>query len=151
MLRDVENEAGAWLWPVMRLLLPPAGAEDPGRLPDDASDKRAEIFLSIGLAVNALDPNVRTQVNRVPGPAVSSPQRELKRDLAAGEEDTGQPRTRVGEGELGCSRYCRVDFTECVTQLIGYLHGVCLGTQLWRQHVAQLELNRLTDAGQFRD
>lgn len=53
MLRDVENEAGARPWPVMRLLLPPAGAEDPGRLPDDASNKRAELFLSIDLAVNA--------------------------------------------------------------------------------------------------
>jgi len=151
MLRDVKNEAGAWLGPVMRLLLPPAGAKDPGRLPDDASNKRAELFLSIDLAVNALDPNVRTQVNRVPSPAVSSPQRELKRDLAAGEKDTGQPRTRVGEGELGCSRYCPFDFTECIAQLIRYLHGVRLGTQFWRQHVAQLELNCLTDGGQFSE
>ena len=53
MLRDVKNEAGVWLGPVMRLLLPPAGAKDPGRLPDDASNKRAELFLSIDLAVNA--------------------------------------------------------------------------------------------------
>src|SRR6202034_3147889 len=131
MLRDIKNEAGAWLRPVMRLLLPPAGAEDPGRLPDDASNKRAELFLSVDLAVNALDPNVRTQVNRVPSPAVSSPQRELKRDLAAGEEDTGQPRTPP---------FCPVDFPEFIAQLIRYLHGVRLGTQFWRQHIAQLEL-----------
>ena len=135
----------------MRLLLPPACAEDPGRLPDDASNKRAELFPSIDLAVNALDPNVRTQVNRVPGPAVSPPQRELKRDLAAGEKNPGQPCTRVGEGELGCSRYRPFDFTERIAQLIRYLHGVRLGTQFWRQHVAQFELNCLTDAGQFRE
>src|ERR1700689_2697940 len=103
MLRDVKNEAGAWLRPVIRLLVPPAGAERHGRLPDDASNKHAELFLSIDLAVNALDPNVRTQLNRVPSPAVSSPRRELKRDLAPGEEDTRQPRTRITEGELGCS------------------------------------------------
>ena len=79
-------------------LAPASGRRRPGPIPDDAGNKRAELFLSVDLAINALDPNVRSQVNRVPGPAVSSPQRELKRDLAAGEEDTGQPGTRVGEG-----------------------------------------------------
>src|SRR5580704_3866788 len=59
MLRDVKNKAGVWPWPVMRLLLSPACAEDPGRLTDDASNEPTEIFPSIDRAVNGLDPNVR--------------------------------------------------------------------------------------------
>ena len=125
----------------MRLLLPPTGTKDPGRLLDDTSDNPRRTSSSVALAVDALDPNVRTQVNRVSNAAVSPPQRKLKRDLAAREKDTGQPCTRVGEGELGGSRYCPFDFTECIAKLIRYLHGVRLGTQFWRQHVAQLELN----------
>jgi len=135
----------------MRLLLSPACAEDPRRLTDDASNERTELFPSTDRAVNALDPNVRAQVNRVPGPAVSPPQRELKRDLAAGEKNPGQPGTRVGECELGCPRYRPFDFTKCIAQPICYLHGVRLGTQFWRQHVAQFQLNCLTNTGQFRE
>jgi hypothetical protein len=130
MLRNVEDKPGMGQWPIMCLLLAPARTEDPGGLTNGTGDLQAESFVIITIAVDALDADVRAQMNGVPYAPISASQCNLQRHLAVGEEDAGEASPSVREGQLGRARYHLRNLADRSSKFVSDLHRVRLRTQL---------------------